>query len=305
MKIKKIILINILIFLTLFFLAEFFCYKYLHINYWNRSFFKAYTYLPVKDYKTFASLTFDGIENSLGFREDIKLKNIDKSPILLFGCSFTYGEGLNSKQTFSAKLQNYTNRMVYNRGIPSTSINTTLFLLRNGVAKTINDVPDIIIYTYMYDQVRRLFIECSFHDDPNIYYKYKTKTELEEKTDMDLWYWHSYLLRELNRRYTYKMLVEKKNDVAKFFLAHIIAVNIEIKKLYPYARFLIFVYNNDSYIKSMEKTLKRNGIEVIYLSELSNIDFSTIEYQISETDEHPNELAWDKIVPLLSKRLNL
>lgn len=69
-------------------------------------------------------------------------------------------------------------------------------------------------------------------------------------------------------------------------------------------QFSIFVFNGDRHIKEIENELVANGIKVVYLSELSDINFEDEKYRL-EDDFHPNGLAWKIITPLLIKELNL
>ena len=49
-------------------------------------------------------------------------ENFKNPPILLFGCSFAYGEYLAQNQTFSYKLSKLLNSPVYNRAIPGFGV---------------------------------------------------------------------------------------------------------------------------------------------------------------------------------------
>ena len=100
-----------------------------------------------------------------------------------------------------------------------------------------------------------------------------------------------------------KYIYSYNDDVKKMTLLHFTESYKKIKKLFPKAIFVIFVYDGDNYIKLIQKELEDNGIKIVYLSELSNIDFSQDKYKVDE--QHPNDEAWNIIVPLLAKKLNL
>ena len=51
--------------------------------------------------------------------------------------------------------------------------------------------------------------------------------------------------------------------------------------------------------------LKSDGINIINLNEILGFDINTREYQISCTNNHPNEKAWEVILPALIKELSL
>ena len=89
-------------------------------------------------------------------------------------------------------------------------------------------------------------------------------------------------------------------------LDHFLAMNKIIKENNPETKFVIFLY--DWYgvdINSIINELQKNGILVIRNQDISKINFYiNKEYKI-EGDSHPNEKAWDTIVPLFAKELKL
>ena len=92
----------------------------------------------------------------------------------------------------------------------------------------------------------------------------------------------------------------------KFMLKHFEESRKEIEKHWPNAKFVIFVFSSDQYDRNLfEQMRKEKGYNVIFTEELSDIDFNSSEYHISEVDTHPNEKALDIIVPLLAKKLEI
>ncbi len=88
----------------------------------------------------------------------IEYKNSDKQAIILFGCSYTYGFGLNENETFSRKLADYTNRTIINRGRSGTGIPFLYYQLND--TEVINQFPknpEYIIFTLIPDHFPRLF----------------------------------------------------------------------------------------------------------------------------------------------------
>lgn len=79
----------------------------------------------------------------------------------------------------------------------------------------------------------------------------------------------------------------------------------EVETIYPNAKFVLFIYDN--YVSQSNEfdiqAIKNLGIDVIKLNEISTIDFSNEKYQTFES--HPNGKAWQEIVPLLGKELDL
>lgn len=232
---------------------------------------------------------------------------------MIFGRSFAYGVWLRETETFSFKLQLFTNNIVINRAFSGWGIQHMLFQLRKNDFshsfsylnnKISNDDIKIVIYVFIDDHVRRLYVPCSFFDDKFIFYKLNKSSELFEKNNLNYLYWYSYISRSLYRNYIDKKIINYDIDVQNFVLTHFLESNSLIKKNFPNAKFVIFVYDGDDKIKKIEKGLKNQDIEIIYLSELTPIDLKKQEY-IVDFFNHPNSNVWDIIVPLLAKKLNL
>ena len=324
---KKCLVINIVVILILLFAAEFYAYK-IELKKEGASSSKAsFPTLTKGDLKSNWIKTFKKIEKNeineieSGFRPAVITKDVDKQKgiVLLFGCSYAYGASLTDKQTFSYKLQKQTQRLVINRAFSGWGIQNMVYQLKlndfknhvfafvkdetNSNISLKNDSVQYVIYLYMADHLRRLYVPCSFFDDKFISYSVKEST-LKENGIFPTLYWYSYLLRSLYRS-KFSYIENNYNDENKnYLLAHFIEANKEIKKNFPNAKFIIFDYSNSKIIKEADNELKNNGINTVYLSELSSLDFTTDEY-VADKVLHPSEKAWDVIVPLFAKKLNL
>ena len=75
----------------------------------NIHFYDAYKTLPVKKFKKVYEnyIRYGKYENNTNFfRIDSIKPSSKKRSIILLGCSFTFGQGLNNYETFSYKLSN-------------------------------------------------------------------------------------------------------------------------------------------------------------------------------------------------------
>ena len=87
---------------------------------------------------------------------------------------------------------------------------------------------------------------------------------------------------------------------------HFDAAKKEIQKHWKDVKFVIFVYSaKDVEREFLKRMQKEKGYNIIFLDELSDINFKVEKYQISKNDIHPNEKAWDTIIPLLVKKLDI
>ena len=75
------------------------------------------------------------------------------------------------------------------------------------------------------------------------------------------------------------------------------------QEFYPNSKFILLDYSYDGLPKKEE--LEKLGIQVISLSDLTDINVETVEYWNSEFDPHPNEKAWNLLTPLFIKKTNI
>lgn len=177
--------------------------------------------------------------------------------------------------------------------------------MRGGIEQEIKN-PEYIVYTFMNDHVRRLYVDCLLGIPCVLFYKYKdnNKNELVQKNHFDLFYWHSYSMRKLNSYLYSKNMFVSFEDKEQFLLVHFLEANRKIKEIYPNTKFIIFVYDGDNQILPLVDNLKDVGIDVVFLSDLTSVDIKEEKYVMDDLG-HPSPLAWDLIVPLFAKRLNL
>ncbi len=129
------------------------------------------------EYSLFLS-SFDEYYKEFDFRPVSYPENPDKTknPIILFGCSYVWGNGLDEKNTLSEKLAEYTKRIVYNRGIKGGSFQHMLYQSEDNT-RYYNEVntknPDYIIFVFEYDLLRRLYKYIFEPWYPYLYLRYK------------------------------------------------------------------------------------------------------------------------------------
>ena len=86
-------------------------------------------------------------------------------------------------------------------------------------------------------------------------------------------------------------------------------IDEEIKNNFSYknkpAKFIILNYGNDEEIHFDEVIGNNNNIVVVNVEDLVDFNTENSEYTICENDIHPNEKAWNAIVPKLIKKLKM
>lgn len=305
----KLIIINILLIFIISLVADQICYQKLRLDILERS------YIPIISFDAYKPIVglkqrykkYLTNKKEINFRNDlININKPDKS-ILVLGCSFANGTILPDDKNFSGKLHNITGRSVYNRAMPGWGISEAIILLKNGLSTEIKD-PEYIIYVYMDDHLLRLYTTCNpLFSDNTEFFKYDKNKNLIKKEGLSLQYLHSYILRCLYRKLYYSGKIASYEEKNEFLLKHIILLNNLIKEFFPQSKFIILSYSNEnnSTLKNIKNEINENNIKLIFLSDLTNINFDSYEYQNSKYDPHPNEKAWETITPLFVKKLSL
>lgn len=240
-----------------------------------------------------------------------------KRPIVTVGCSYTEGVGLVDNQTFAAKLNKYTGRTTYNRGVGGSGIQLVYRQLTDKDFK--KDIPDAeyVIYTFIYDHFFRQFqtLFCPYMAEVNFRYKLNNGHLQEINSPFWFMYW-SFLVKSYLE---YKKNIDIDKEISNgfpLFFATLQGSLDETKKKYPDSKFVFIEfpqeylcspdYEEGSFELKPEQIDKIEKMGIIYVnaSELVGHRFCEKKYRVSDKD-HPSEQAWDEFVPLLVKKLNL
>ena len=268
--------------------------------------------------KTFnANLTYEKAiypsyaERKNRFRPISLGKDAEKTSIVLFGDSFTWGSHLKDDETFSAVLSDYTGRTVYNRGLYATGIPFMYYQLKDRNITNEIANPQYFIYTLIDNHFYRSLTVRSWCKDPIIQYRYKVsdgKLVLVKPTFKFLYPLYSvFLLQNYIQNLEYKKLLFKE-PVIKM----IDESNRLIKKKFPNSEFIILVYQDscwgDSYLSEKQQILNHfsdEGIKVIYTDDLIGKNVLKDKKYLSADNFHPSCEAWKLIVPKLVKALDI
>ena len=298
----KIITLNIFLFCLLFVFAEIIARNI----YFDKSEKWKNTY-ELKIYDNY--LSFDNSffvekgQEKFNFRNPSIKKSYGTDSIILAGCSFTYGYGIEHENTFGAMLSDYTNKNIYNMGVNGGSPRDFLYILRNKdiLNKHLRfdnkkeDKIDTIIYTYIEDQRQRLFVDV-YRRSPG--FRINAKKELKYYKESN--FLINSVLYQLITKYIAYNFIPKKVQYSLLNL-YMDTIYQEIKKQFgDDTKFVLLVYYADDNDWSF---LEKQGAKVIFLSDLTGKDLSKPEYLIYDK-AHPNKKAWDLIIPLLVSKLD-
>lgn len=243
----------------------------------------------------------------------------NKRPIVTIGCSYTAGGGLSDvKDTFAYKLNAYTGRTTYNRGVCGTGPQLVYRQLSDSQFK--KDIPDAeyIIYTFIYNHVDMQFIKLYgfITNNVNLNYKIENDKLVEKKQPFSFMYF-SYIAKAICEYITVKDIQKEYNNGWPLFYKTMEESVSAMRKNYPDSKFVFIEFPEaymckPEYIKGSReltdeqiKKLKNLGIIYINAEKLVGHPFRDVaKYRIADQD-HPNGKVWDEIVPALVKELNL
>lgn len=303
---KKILLLNISFLLVVFIFFEFLSFLVLNKKYNINHLSYNKIINPTK-------------EHLLRYLRPIEYKNNEKSPILLFGCSVTYGHGLKEEETFAHILSDSTQRTVINLARQGESSAFFYYILShqdifNEIIKNklINKkAPEYAIYTYI-----------PMHEDRNLIYRYNIKSEIfriryklinnnliEDRVAFPLL--HSLYSVIIIEEITNKINCLNKEYKEKLF-SKLMKESIKIlKKNFPDIKTYIIFYpanfrnKNADYKHEIEMLNKIDeNTKVIDLTSL-NKEIYNREYWLEQDPGHPSALAWRKNIPIIINELNI
>ncbi len=313
----KLIAINIVILVLLGILFEYFIYINF-ISYEKFSFQdNIRRYINAHKIIDFNHL-YKAKKESHYFRDTI-IEKSRKSPILIFGCSFGYGYGLKEEQALSYKLAKYTNRSVYNRSISSYGIQIMPYMLENFELEKEIPNPEYIIFIFIDDHAFRLYRRIMAADEPyyDIHYKYKKSPPLRPQGNLyslelekpNYFIYRFPIVRFFEQHYRWYLYSKSKvNDNFDYMKLHFEKAKSLADKKFPNAKFVILKFSECKSPKIHDnkrwKELEDEGFIVLDTNKLTNEVLYDKKYKMPD-GIHPNETAWDIVVPALAKALNL
>ena len=321
----KFITINLLLAIMFLFLIDFLVY-FKHKNSYIIKHSKYLEIYPpisyIDNYKadyspqSLTSQIKNNISNCLRYEYNEKYK--DKKSIIVFGCSFAYGYGLENNQTFSSKLSTLTQRNVFNFAIPACGIQHMLSLLENSnIYRKIKQKPEYAIYIYIPNHLLRL--NQNIYPNPimangiNLQYELKNDS-LKLKVSPFNSFSKTFIIKSIYYEFdTHKDNNTLANRYNNFILANEIFLQSKriLEKKYPDIKFIILKYEVEgNYNKEIEMpfmwdVLEKEGFIIINSSDLLKREFKFFSKDTTSDDYHPSAAAWELLCPKLIQKLNL
>ncbi len=243
-----------------------------------------------------------------------KNKHTEEPPLILFGGSYTFGEGVEDNETLNYHLTNLTNYDLYNYGLPGTGTQHMLALLEDdNFAEEINKTGGKAIYIFIPNHIRRvignLYIHKKWYAGWTFpYYKLDKNLKLERKGNFKTGKpitttIYQILARSQLIKY-YKIDLPKHKEKHTYLTYKIIEKSKEIYEEKFNGTFYVLIHpiHNDN-IKSLElkELLQENNINILEY----NLTHTNIrkEYKI-KGDGHPNAKSNKELAKNIAESLN-
>jgi hypothetical protein len=240
-----------------------------------------------------------------------------KNHLLMLGCSFTAGEGLNDQDTLAHFLNESVDAQTYNYATGGMGASHALTVLRNKkIVDEVEQKKGLAIYVFL--DFHRDRESLSSHNELLSYFPAYIKTADQQLVSYpsqkltyplraklyELYYFlkdHSRILSLLNRNFA----VNSQKENFDLNLSIILAAKKEYESKFQ-GKFIVVGHpNNTSNNAQFNDFLKANNIPFHQIS----IDRKeTQEYAVCDCDAHPNGLLnkifAEKLTPLLNDELN-
>lgn len=269
-----------------------------------------YKYIYDKSLIQYSPITIPNDDHLLTNFRPTEYRDKNKPPIFLFGCSYVAGAELKDNQTFSRKLADYTNRTVYNRGKSGLGIYYFYYLLNSEkIIKDLPQNPQYIIWVLIPDHILRMYRYRSvpFMGIYNLRSKIKNGQIVTDNISCK--FLHSFFTSVVVEEFIAEARYANKAKTDFMFIKLFKESDKLIKKKFPNTKLVVVSFDLYNYIpKDYYRRLQllKEEIPDIQIIDLNKEIPEIADKQYILDDKiHPNEQAWDKIVPVLAKKLNL
>lgn len=305
MKFLRIIIINIILIFSIIFITDDIVARHYLKNFKTED-----GKIPPKTYLIKNIRANETSLEAIG-REMPKIEDVDytKQPIVLFGCSFAYGQSIDVKDTFSYKLSQLLKIPVINRALIAGGLQQMYYQTTQDDFYNLIPNCNNVIYILIDDHFRRALIDFFYieHDRFLLHYSLKNNNfVMNNYNNCFLNLIRSlYITRKINHKWAQIICKNEKykqyriNLIVKYFIES--RKNLE-KNWGNKVKFTVIIYQNIKYQEEIKNELEKNGFNVIQTEELTDADLEKPIYKIPK-DGHPTGEAWTLLTPLIIDRL--
>jgi hypothetical protein len=233
-------------------------------------------------------------------------KKKDKYAVF-FGCSFTYGDGVQNTQTMPYYFQQYASSYhAYNYGFLAYSPLQTLALLQKKNIRTqIPDSSGFGVFTYINDHIDRTIpasrwvilqqgrfpnvINNSFQTDGTYRSKHRIKYELLNwVSSSNIWNYFRINLPKTHNDKHYQLVIDIISESKKEFI-----------KQFHHDKFYVIIFPGQVITPSMKAMFQKANLKVYDYSNLFNLG----KYMLDTDAAHPKGVAYEMVMKQFYKDL--
>ena len=246
------------------------------------------------------------------FWSDISYRYYDKhsnKTIMVLGCSYAEGAGLNRNEKLSYLLSEKLNYNVINAGFGGHGIQSAYKLLKDSSLFNKYNI-DYFVYVYISDHLRRLYERDNLLSY-EIYPHYEIKNGQLVEENLPDFIFSSYTVNNISN---WLMREKQKEEQKNYKLFNVVLSELEktTKQINPNSKFIILVvpqkYSSEKFAldsmfppEELSKIEKMN-INVINAEDLTNENIREEKWYI-EDKCHPSASYWKLIAPKFSKMI--
>lgn len=270
---------------------------------------------PLKQFKWVKKCGKDHYIFNVSFKTDKYSRRLTPNPFkgadkyaLFFGCSFTFGDGLNDNQTLPYFFQSFNKQFrSYNYGFNTyTTTHMLAHLKRTGFYREINEKNGVAFYIFYNGHIERNIPSMSWgrswEGNYLVYQKNSIKKTGIIKDEEPIKYWAFKTAKEIaflnlfQINYPLKLRDENLEKTADIIedAYHI------YKKKFGNKNFIVLVYPGSTLPLLIKQRLKTLNISIIDYADLFTLQQS--EFWI-KGDGHPNEKANQRVAEVLGVNL--
>lgn len=231
--------------------------------------------------------------------------------VLFFGCSFSYGIGVNDSETlpYQVGIQTHGKYRIYNFGLGGYGPHQMLSELEHNIVKNVVNCKEntYAIYQAIPDHINRV-AGLSYWDYHGPRYVLEKNKEVSFAGNFDdVTILPKIILKYLNKSLIYRDIIgnrrffNRDNDI-NLYVGIVCAAKKNFEKLYPDGKFHIIFWDNrfrndektEKVIewKEVLKSFRDKGLNVHLMSKiLPEYQNNRFKYNISPYDSHPSPLA--------------
>ena len=256
------------------------------------------------------------MNDTLGTR-GVYIGGIDntKPSVIVMGCSFAFGVDLKDFETLPDKIQKFTGRKTLNFAFPAHSIQHVLYKIQkfDEFEYEVKNA-DYVIYVFISDHLRRMYLNYFDKYAQAKYLKYRKRKNTFEHDNFSVTLLDYFKTTTIARRSNdFFYTLKSDNEKFELFKQYIKECKKSLYEKNPNCKFVLIVYNSTESSKRMGitpfhtnrwKEIEDEGIIVINF-DTSKYDFLNDDEYIASDELHPSEKAWDRLVPVIARQLNL